>query len=383
MLLRALCLLVLAANLALVLAAFPVSGWDFATYCGAAQAFSLGRDPYRVPDIAELTGLKLAYVYPPLLLPVFRWICVGNGRPVYYALYGALLGGVLLWWRRVHPASALYLTTVLATGLAAPLFVFMTGNVDVVLMLGVALAFAPREATRRAGVLLVGAFAGIKFLTLAVLAPLALRERSGPAALRMLGLGLLGMVVIQAASFVCFPDLTRSYYTHVLWGAADQSPPARDEGGQGNPSSLMLFLGATRILLGLPPVVSWLLYLAFCVAVVYAFVRKARGLTGLDESVAALGVLTVLLLLPRLKPYTLAAGLVPLFVLTERWRVGEKVLVVLVACAFPTVAFIAIIFLAPPIGLLRVLSYSQWLAVLGVFLYALARPAAAEAVRGA
>jgi hypothetical protein len=325
-LLGALCLFLLATSLAAIASVlrFPSSGWDFHSYCRAQAALAAGRDPVGV-------GL-FPFVYPPLAARLLGPLCAAGTAAYPWVYAGALLASYAITRRR-DALERVFLATLLVGGFDGAYWSFATGNVGLIELLLLAAAFAAGARGRWWPFGLVIAWLGfLKLLPLLYLLPLLLRP--GAASLRMrlrpVAMAGLGFVALHLVSWALYPAYTHSYVSLLL----HPPYPFVPDFGWANPAPVLLLLHAMGAL-GMPTPVALLALAAGVALTALAFRRFCLAHAGDPLPAVAFGLLCVLMWLPRLKPYTLAHAVVPVFWLARDRSVARRAALVLASVALP------------------------------------------------
>lgn len=349
-------------------------GWDHGVYCAAVQVVAQGGNPYAVAEIQAVSGLPLAFAYLPLTLPAWAALCP-LGLAGWNAIgLASLAGAVLVAHRTRSDGDVLWTATLLATGLGAAFWNLHTGNVGLPSLLvfaGAALALA-RGRGLAAGAL-VGLLGALKLFPLAfaglfLLRPGAWRRKLGPMAA-----AAGAAVAVHAASWLAYPALTEAYHLRLLGragGTAASEQVVTNVVALNNPSALLLTQAVTDQLTSLGVAAGTALYGLLVVGLGAAYLAWLRGRAPAFGTAFAVGVLALLLVQPRLKPYSFVYALVPLHRLTAGARPRLKAAVLASAAVYPLLAHLAMAVLGWGTALAGVpggavlwilLSFSQWL----------------------
>jgi hypothetical protein len=326
MLLGGLCLLLLALSAGAIAAALrvPSVGWDFRSYCQAADALAAGRDPVGV-------GL-FPFVYPPLAAWLWSPLCAA-GVAVYPWLYAAALLASFVVTQRGDTLERLVLATLLVGGFGAAYWSFATGNVGLLELLLLAVGFA---AAARGHwwpmALAIGWMGFLKLLPLLYLLPILLRPGAGSPRDRVapVALGGLCFAALHLVSFALHPDYTGSYVSLLL------HPPYAHVPGFGwqNPAPVMLLLKGLDAL-GAPATLAAGVLAAGVALTALAFQRLRVAHPEDPVRVVAFGLLCVLLWLPRLMPYTFSHAVVPAFLLGGGRSTARQAMLLVASVALP------------------------------------------------
>lgn len=311
-------------------------GWDFVVYCDAAAAFRHGANPYLVENLARST---LSFVYPPATLPLFAGLCapsaVVSPVVVHSVLYGVLLFGSGILVYTVDPApDGFLLATFLIVGFGGTYRAFETGNLSILLAFVLTIAFAAllEERDTIVGVALA-AIAAFKLYPIFFGAPLLVSGQSRSEKARTIGAIVVTVAAFAAVNVVTFSAYIGTYYRSIT-GQLPQHSPAGASGGRVNPALYHLVKDLNRFIGG-TPLMRWLLYLGVVVLVAALFCYYVRHYDIDTVEVFSLGIIAVLLVLPRLKPYTLVIASVPAYFLVRDATLKTKTVALTIVAAIP------------------------------------------------
>jgi hypothetical protein len=319
--------------------------WDFATYYYAGQATRAGMNPYELESLSTVAGKDVGFpfAYSPVVLPAFSLLShlpFAWAYWVYLALKVVCLG-VLVWvWRTRFvadgPSLPLYLLCIFGFG-GAIYADLAAGNVSVFeqVALWLALIALIQDRPIRFGILVILAslfkLTPILFAILLILP--GLRRRIGAFSGTM-----AGFLALNGLAYLVAPGLYRDFLTTI---------PQLDDRGAINPSTLALLrdLGdlLTRKGLAVSPLVEWLLYGVFAVAIVaitWLVLSRRRGEDGRLPIV--LVCLAFALVMPRFKNYAYILLIPPACLVLQHmvdgWA-GELGLLLLLLSYTPPVPF--------------------------------------------
>lgn len=349
-------------------------GWDARLFCAAAEAAQAGRNPY---DVHEL-GQVLSWNYQPYLLPLFSAACRAPLSFVesYTWIYGALLlAGVAFCRPGPSWPQALPLALGAFSGFA---WVLSAGNLSAVefMLVCAAVFLVTRRRWEWTG-LCLGLLGSLKLVTLAYAALLAFIPDHNSRRLRSLGLALLTFAGTFAFSAAISPDLVRPFFEQLL-GLIPGQHNVWIEGGAMNNLPLALFLTDTLKLAGLDFPHSIELGAGTLLAALVLFgLLPGNRLAGLARSdypaFFSIGLMTITLLLPRLKPYSFLLVVPALIVLLRSREKMMQANILLVSTIIPGLFFLIRLFFDPGNRLGTLLfTYTQTLSLL-VTLVLLAR----------
>ncbi len=315
-------------------------GWDARLYCQAAELDRLGGNPYLAQDFPG----GLPWLYPPALLNFFGVLCASplNFAAAYPLIYLLVIALSLPLWQ---PGRDLPTALILAIGALAGLaWALWSGNLEVILLLPVSLAFFSIQRSRwEIAAVCLGLMASIKILPLAYLPLLWLAPLPRLRKVRLLAIGLGTFLIIFYALTFSRPDLTPWYFRQLTGGLPGQGNPAAEFGGINHPAFPFFFAALFGWPQGLP---ALFFGMAIGGAVAIAlFWLTWRFLAPHFESreravfLFSFAFLLLSLVLPRFKPYTFVLLLPALFLLLRRQNPGWQVLILPAMVVYPATAF--------------------------------------------
>lgn len=309
--------------------------WDLDTYYYAAQAHEAGLSPYKKSNLSSMAGEKvgLRFFYSPVVLPVLRaltWFPRDTLRTVYLGLKLLALAFLMVLWASIFVRKEhwgwLALFGVLAFDSAAVIDLH-TGNISIFeqLVLWSAIALLLKERVNGFVVLIV-LLASVKLTPIVFLAlPLVLAGRN---AWKQVATGVLAFGVVQAGAWLAAPGLFSDFISNFS---------GLGETGMVNPCiySVMRQLG---VHFRLPDAFPFLAFefIAMGVAVVWWTAdRKMERTPAWATQRTFLFVLTLALILPRLKDYSYLLVVLPSFWLLTRQHMGRLSTGLLVLACLP------------------------------------------------
>jgi hypothetical protein len=125
-----------------------------------------------------------------------------------------------------------------------------------------------------------------------------------------------------------------SYYLAIT----DQLPqhsPVNEGGGASTPALLFLLIGIGEFMFGSGTLgVSLYLILLSLVAAALLKIYKEENID--RATILSFSIIGTLLLIPRLKPYTLSYAVVPTYYLVKDWNIEGKTLILILAVVLPS-----------------------------------------------
>lgn len=286
---------------------------DFRTYYNGVVAHGQGLDPYRLDSLRRVSGddqTTLKFVYPPHCLALFRPFTRLRYATAYYlylALKLAALLALVLVWMRIVPAgrrdwAPLFITVMLGYR-SAVLRDVKIGNVSTFEQLalwgGILLVIHNRSVLGGAGILLSSIFklitVGFGFLVFLV----HRTWRAFAVSTILVAGGIAGYAGLL------FNDVAR-------WKSFVGAVGLLDERGNRNPSSVAL-LRDVQEAAGMPGFAVYAAYAALC-CLVLAILARAFFAARHSKDVYPmlyLAILGYVVLVPRMKDYSLMIALVP------------------------------------------------------------------------
>jgi hypothetical protein len=298
----------------------PVGQWDFEAYYFALKVYDAGGNPWETPEVVKAAGRAVwPFLYPHhtfLFFRLFDFDDLGKAKDVYLATRLACVAFLLVLWTYgfVRKGGRGWFLAFAALGCNATICRDLAvGNVSIVeqvpLWLGLFALLKGRLWAFCALVILAGQF---KMLPIALVGLVLTTDAKGR--WMYLWASVLACVGIAAGVYLSNPWAARTF-AHLTFLVGTMEP-----GGSINPNSLALFrelcdgLLRSSDFLGdvTPKQVANVVYGVFAVAMVGAYAWRVRR--GMETRTALfVGVLTYVLLAPRMKDYSYIIALVPTF----------------------------------------------------------------------
>lgn len=315
----------------------PGHGWDARIYCAAVRAWDAGKSPYIVENLRPLYDGALSFSYPLVALPVLGPLCGGGAR--FTALHVACLGVAfaLAAARRRAWAERAALAVLLVGAFAGAAFCFMTNNVGLLELAAFAacLFFLERGRLVAAGAAL-GVAASFKLVPLLLGAGFLFLDRPRRATAAAAALAVV--VAALGVSWVMSPAFFHDYAALLVGRLPGQHAPILEGVADATNPTFTLALESAARRLPFGHVVLALGLGAMLVGMVVVLRRlRARGLD--DLRLFSLATLFALLVVPRLKPYSLPFAALPVFHLTREAERSVQVGALLVAVWVPALLF--------------------------------------------
>ena len=302
------------------------AGWDFSTYRSAVKVFQEGNDPYLVKNLLEYSDLGWPFVYPPSTLILFFPIVALAGVIGYRVLWLLMLAAsffiVRSFDRNFQP---FFFVTVVATGFMASYHNFRTGNVGLIELFFFCWAFKFIYEKRYAlSAIFINLTAWLKIYPVLLGGLFVFLRKPVKNRIKPLIVLLVAFIIIGGSSPLFFPRLIVSSLGALTGRIDAQHSPTDEIGGSSNPSSFLFIVEMTKNLFGTARAFPVVLFFVFAAFIIWSLMRYARG-TEQDFTVLfSMGTLAILLLLPRLKPYSLTLALVPVYFLMREMDYRKK-----------------------------------------------------------
>jgi hypothetical protein len=182
---------------------------------------------------------------------------------------------------------------------------------------------------------------------------------------RIISLSVMGFIILLGISSIAYPALFDSYIKQFL----GISSPVFEVGGYMTPTAYLFLWDLAGFFIGNGTLVPYFLDLVFIGAILVLFFTFYRRHTDDDLRLFSLGVISLFLLIPRLKPNYFVFILVPIYLLVVHESDLIKTLVVIIAAIIPFICLLAIELNLLSEGLiLMFVSYNQLICALTIFL---------------
>lgn len=322
-------------------------GWDFQGVCAGVRGFNAGNSLYGDYGVA-------LYVWPPISLVISEITCAPTyiipPKVVYVVLWiGALFGTYVLLTKADQSPDKLLLVTILASGYVAAYANFHTGNFGLImlLLLSCLYHFAMKEEFVKSAPLVV-AVSLLKIYPLVMGGLYVFIKKSMTCRAKVLFAFTASVITALLSQVLLLPEMTRQFSLLV----SGQLYPDRfdvglfDIGGLGR-SSTYKFI---HEILAIPVRIGFydsnfhemLVFLSFGLVgfVLFAslvWFRTRDSISSVD--VLSLGIITILLIYPRLTTYGFALALIPTYILLRNQRRETQLVGLTVVSIIPIVLF--------------------------------------------
>lgn len=295
-------------------------GWDFQTYQTAVQIWLAGQNPYNLQTLEQF-GHTYPYVYPPIILPVLALFTIPTEGALWLYLleYSALMIGCATLLISIAPTDnslliQLRAVVLLITGFAGGYWIFWSGNLDfgILFLICIGLYLAHTDRWFSSGIAL-GIAGAVKIIPLIaggvyLLVDEPLRDR-----IRAVAGLVTGPLIIFAGSALLFPHLFPSEFL----GAVAQEGGVTQFIKEGSVVNFpMLYLWQELFEMGgLAPEYGIVIHAIFTLIILGAGILWIRTV---EQSAIqlALGMIGVLLIYTRLKPYYMVYAIPAVFLIT-------------------------------------------------------------------
>lgn len=299
---------------------------DLGVYCGAVKALKLGKDPYVVDNLVlDEINTGLPFRYPPITLLIFPPLCMYRLHNLFYTIILVILYFVVKSFDKKF--DGFYLQILFLVGFMAVYHNFTSGNIPVIELIFLTFAiycvFKKKYYTASMFIGIMGIFKYIPlvYASLFLLAPISFSKRIKAVLIAPLTLGILHLV-----SYIIFPSITKSYYKLLFFGY-----PMVDQEGLYNPSVFSIIKYIAHQF-------PYFLYVFFIITIIilYFIMIKKLGLTYPEKFL--LGILSIMVILPELKPYTYIFAIIPIYFLTKTSNVRTRFYNILIIGLLPLIS---------------------------------------------
>ena len=342
-----LCLLLIAANIFLILENFHVSGWDFRVYYTAVKTIEKGNNPYFANKLKGYSDKGFTFFpYPPLILIFFKAIISScphlDLKISYYIFWSLFLIAAFYVIKKIYSHSnVLLLVTLLLTGFVTTYWNYLTGNIGIIELFVFSLIFywITRKRYYLAAIF-IGLMGFVKILPIAFGSLFLFADTARGNRYKIFLLIPAIFILLHTISYALFPGISSTYFLILSGKIPGQYNPMNEGGLQCNPAlfclindiACKLFISNRIIFLGMYGLFVSFVFLLF----LYYALKKQRGFL----EVFCVGVLSFLLIFPRLKPYSFTLALVPIYFLIKEWNLKDLIFPILLISAFPTLSLI-------------------------------------------
>jgi hypothetical protein len=339
--------------------------WDFRVFYNAPDALKTGANPYFT---GEAGGPQFSYLYPPLVIHLFRplnELPFGTAYLLWLAAKLVAIGLLARLWHRHFETLSLSWPTVLFIAFGfntAVLRDLSAGNIATFELLGLWVAFSLLLRNRcYSAAVVIAVVAQFKLIPIAF--AILLLFVGPPGRWRPFLVCLGTFVLLLSLNFVFMPEMTQQYLQ-----SFSLPNPNLDERGTSNPSSLSLIRDLTDMVsragVALPaaaPTVIFLAYVAGLASLMLWLVRRyvSRWLNPDPRWWIYFACVLYVLAMPRIKDYAFSILLIPALFVIRRFRSAALVPLVAVFVLLPSRSTFV-----PGLGFLIsfVQSYLSWIA---------------------
>ncbi|MBN2562250.1 MAG: DUF2029 domain-containing protein [Phycisphaerae bacterium] len=303
----------------------PAGQWDFETYYYAVRVLDAGGNPWDHAELVKAAGGAVHhFIYPPHMFAFFRLFASGDlarGKDLYLAAKLACLAALLALWLAyfVRPGFRGWFLAFAVLGFDTTICRdLVTGNVSLfeqtLIWFGV---FALLRGRLWAFCLLIILAAQFKILPVCLLGLVVLTDR--PRKVWYLAGSIAVCVLLAGGVYVSDPEAART------WFSLATEVGSMEPGGTINPCAMAAIREAAGEVMtrwsalhgmSLRSVANGM-YGIYAVVILLVFAWFVRGRRDL-RIVAYLGILTYVLIAPRMKDYSYIIALVPTFELILR-----------------------------------------------------------------
>lgn len=344
------------------------SGWDMQVMCAAVKTYLNHDNPYLTDNLQQYTQYKLSFPYPILVMPLLKSACAND--PQYYlillvTMYAALM--IIAGMGARH--NLWFLLCLMIAGFKNTQWLVYTRNIallEMVIYFISSLFIYKRWG--RWGNCFLGAAAFLKIFPLIFCLLKSICDKNK---LQTLAQTLGIFFILHIISYLLAPELFDSY-VRIVAGFSNGHAPIKEvfRGGISNPNLLSLShnLLAPFISNKAAWVVGGLVYLMAVLSLGRIWLHFRR-LHLSHNDIFSLGVLFIMIISPRMKPYSFFFAIPPVFFLTEEWSLKNKLWIIVLCCVFPVCAGIAALGLHGNYWLGLYAEYGQLYALIGCFVW--------------
>lgn len=318
----------------------PSRGRDAEIYCAAREAYDAGLSPYLVPNLKRFRAVDFSFVYPLHALLPLRPFCSGDATFRFTVLYWACLAlAFFLSASRLGAWSDRGLVAVLFLGgFSGTAYSFATGNIGLVELLGFSVCYYFLIRHRPAmAALALGATASFKLVPLLFAFSFLFLVRPQTRG-RLVVYSCLPLAAGFAISYAMNPSFFRDFVLQLLGLHPNQHAPINEVWPEGNP----VFLLALKVFFADLRIDSPVLISAVAAVMIFTMITLLITLrrSGLDDvRLFSMGTLFVMLLMPRMKPYSFTYAVLPVFFLIQGRPRSLQVGILLLSVWVPALLF--------------------------------------------
>lgn len=322
------------------------SGWDFKTYCAATKAYGDGKDPYYSKNIYDYIKEDISYIYPPLALLFFKPFCYTSPRLTYFIAWTLLLIASMIILSKADIINRksdwindwILLITIFCSGFLAVYWNYITGNIGIIelFLFSIAVYMIKKGRNIHASLALcVSSFLKLTpiFFTLIFL----LKKDKVVNIVKYLLAGVVGLIILSAISLAIYPDISHSYYMSMTGKIEGQHSPFTEGGGSSNPSSKFFIAHLLNIIGADSNALNIGMRIVFAAIVFSLLIYLAYLYRNDFFKIFLVATLAILLVLPRLKPYSFTYALIPAYFLIKDLSYGKKYIFLSIISALPII----------------------------------------------
>jgi hypothetical protein len=366
-----LCLILIILIIFRVFINFNDFGLDNNVFCGAVSSFSNGDDPYYVSNLEKYSGNVFPFVYFPLTLIFFIPLCLFKTVLIYLMCWVILLLFIFLIAKKIDRfqgnGDTLFLITILITGFATMYENLLSGNVGLVegFLFSIVLLALVKGRYYLSSIIL-GMIASLKIFPLLFGGLFLFGKRILKKKVWTIILFVVGFLAIHLISAMLFPEFTGSYIKTIT-GTMEGQFRLQEETGGCNPSSYV-FLKEAVFSFTQNNILFYLIYASFCLLIAIFFVYRLKNHKDLFFNHFCLGILGIMLIWTRLKPYSFVWALLPIYFLTKNSSIIKKILVIMVISMAPNISILLGGYIFPILRNTIWLSYTSFFSLLLVYI---------------
>ncbi|MCJ7642955.1 MAG: glycosyltransferase 87 family protein [Candidatus Aminicenantes bacterium] len=363
-------------NIALIINDYKVSGWDFNIYHAAVKTYASGENPYSVINLQKHLGKRryhYPFLYPPITLGFFNILhtmvsyCnqIASPKAYYYFLWCVLLAAVFLIIRKANATfNPLFLIILLFTGFISAYWNFLTGNIGIVELFFFSLVFYYiTKKNNYLSAFFLAIIGIIKIIPLIFGSLFAFSKQSKAQKARIFG-GLASLFMASnIISYAMDPKLFVQYYKFMIRRLSIFYNPLKEVGEYRSPAIFLYIKEITNHFFNGNLTMFFAQYfLLLCIIfVLFTLYLRKRERSFLD--IYSFGMLALIIILPRMKPYSFTLALLPIYFLVKDQNWERKLWTIIIVSGMPLISYWAIK-TSHNQGFLRFMEYGQSLSLL-------------------
>jgi hypothetical protein len=319
----------------LTIITYSYSGWDYDVYRSSIKVFNDGGNPYIFANLNLPYKSSFTYIYPPITIPFMSIICPFDSKLSYYIIWSIMLVATFLIVKRCDKnLKPLFLTTVLTTGFLATYWNFISGNIGLLELLFFSLTFywiiKERYDLSTVSISLIAVF---KLTPISFVGSFIFTRASRLNKIKIFGLMVFLFAIIHILSYILYPNLSKTYF----WRVQTNENIFEIFGKQASPALFLLFKDISYLFFADYLLYTFILYFLFIGFVGILFLTYIQKQNRKFLEIFSLSTIAIMIILPRLKPYSFVYALLPVYFLIKDSDYKVKFYTLMIISAFPLV----------------------------------------------